>query len=72
MENNNSIFCTRKEITPFSPLQCARRKDIGSGMCAWEEITPKNLAHFCTSIKYLIISLALLSSGIMAAAGLKC
>ena len=35
---------------------------------AWDEITPKNLARFCTSIKYLIISLALLSSGIMAAA----
>jgi len=44
-------------------LQCARRKNIGLGICAWDEITPNNLARFCTSIKYLIISLALLSSG---------
>ena len=50
-------------------MQCARRKNIGLGICAWDEITPKNVARFCTSIKYLIMSLALLSSGIMTAAG---
>ena len=48
---------------------CTYVNNIGLGICAWDEITPKNLARFCTSIKYLIISLALLSSGIMAAAG---
>jgi hypothetical protein len=46
-----------------------KRKQIGLGICAWDEITPNNLARFSTSIKYLIISLALLSSGIMADAG---
>ena len=30
-------------------------KNIGLGICAWDEITPKNLARFCTSIKYLIV-----------------
>ena len=58
-----------KKNNPVFPLQCARRKNIGLGICAWDEITPKNLARFCTSIKYLIISLALFSSEIMAAAG---
>ena len=57
-----------KRNNPLFPLQCARRKNIGLAICAWDEITSKNLANFCTSIKYLIISLALLSSGIMAAA----
>jgi hypothetical protein len=57
-----------KRNNPLFPLQCARRKNISLGISAWDEITPKNLVRFCTSIKYLIISLALLSSGIMAAA----
>ena len=67
MENNNSIFLYVKRNNPLFPLQCARRKNIGLGICAWDKITPKNLERFCTSIKYLIISLAL-SSGIMVAA----
>ena len=52
-----------KRNNPLFPLQCARSKNIGLGICVWDEITPKN-----ASIKYLIISLVLLS-GIMAAAG---
>ena len=58
-----------KRNNPLFPLQCTRRKNIGLGIGAWDKITPKNLACFYTSIKYLIISLALLSSGIMATAG---
>jgi hypothetical protein len=57
-----------KRNNPLFPLQCARRKNIGLGICTWDEITLKNLMRFCMSIIYLIISLALLSSGIMAAA----
>ena len=55
MENNNSIFCTGKEITPFSRCNVHVGKNIGLGICACDEITPKNLARFCTSIKYLIV-----------------
>ena len=55
MENNNSIFCTSKEIIPFSRCNVHIGKNIGLGICAWDEITPKNLARFCTSIKYLIV-----------------
>ena len=55
MENNNSILCTCKEITPFSHCNVHVGKNIGLGICACDEITTKNLTRFCTSIKYLIV-----------------
>jgi hypothetical protein len=39
-------------------VKAAHRKNIGLVICAWDEMTSKHLARFCTSIKYLIISLA--------------
>jgi hypothetical protein len=44
-----------KRNNPLFPLQYARKKNIGLGICAWDEITPRNLARFCTSIKYPIV-----------------
>jgi hypothetical protein len=59
MENNNSIFCTWKEITPFSRCNVHVSKISVWVSARGREISHKNLACFCTSIKYLIISLAL-------------
>ena len=55
MENNNSIFCTSTEITPFPRCNVHVEKNIGLGIYVCDEITPKNLARFCTSITYLIV-----------------
>jgi hypothetical protein len=61
LKHNNSIFCTWIEITPFSGCNVHVGKNIGLGICAWDEITPKNLVRFWTSIKYLIILFSIIT-----------